>query len=135
MPSIALMLARNLADAILTPALLVDDAGAIIFYNEAAAELIGRRFEEGGRLSATEWGRIGPVDEIGRPLPADASALTGALEQGLPVYGRFRILTDQGSTLPVTVTALPLVSEEEFCGALITFVAAEDVSATAEAQR
>ena len=58
-----LILARNLMWA-LDPAFLVDKGGVLVFYNEAAGSLLGKRFEELGRSGAQEWGgQIGPVDE------------------------------------------------------------------------
>ncbi len=64
--ALQLILARNFIAATLTPAFIVDPDGAMIFFNEAAAQLIGRRFEESGRLTREEWNEIGPVDEHGR---------------------------------------------------------------------
>src|SRR5919108_109224 len=44
-----LILARNLLSSLSTPAFLVDEAGVLVFYNDAAGVLLGRRFEEAGR--------------------------------------------------------------------------------------
>ena len=52
-----LILARNLVSIVSLPAFLVDPGGYIVFFNEAAAEIIGSRFEETGRLSRAEWNR------------------------------------------------------------------------------
>ena len=40
-----LILARNLLSSISTPAFLVDAEGMLVFFNEAAGALVGRRFE------------------------------------------------------------------------------------------
>ena len=50
-----LILARNLLTSISTPAFLVDSDASIVFYNEAAAALLGRSFEDAGRMTAEEW--------------------------------------------------------------------------------
>ena len=47
-----LILARNLLTSLSTPAFLVDESGALIFYNEAAGAMLGISFEEQGRLPA-----------------------------------------------------------------------------------
>ena len=52
-----LILARNLISGLSTPAFLVDDEGVVVFYNEAAGALLGRRFEEAGRYRPEEWTR------------------------------------------------------------------------------
>ena len=50
-----LILARNLISLLSVPAFVVDTDGTLLFYNETAGELIGRRFEETGRLSPDQW--------------------------------------------------------------------------------
>ena len=52
-----LILARNLLSALSTPAFLVDEGGVLVFYNEAAGALLGKRFEELGTVGPEEWGR------------------------------------------------------------------------------
>ena len=72
-----LILARNLLSSLSTAAFLTDEGGMIAFYNEAAGEMLGRRFEETGPMTPQEWGRQhGPFDEAFPPPigPARSSA-------------------------------------------------------------
>lgn len=124
-PTLELMLARNFIAAIMTPAFVVDPDGVMTFFNEAAGQLIGRRFEETGRLTRDEWNEIGPVDEDGRPIPSDRMPMTIALREGHPSYGRFRIKTDPGLLMDVDTSAVPLMTNGESHGALVTFVPAQ----------
>jgi PAS domain-containing protein len=63
-----LILARNLLSSISTPAFLVGQGGTLLFYNDAAAALLGRRFEETGTMTAQEWTHeFGPVGADGTP--------------------------------------------------------------------
>ena len=64
-----LILARNLVSIVSLPAFLVDPGGYIVFFNEAAAEIIGSRFEETGRLSRGVEQAFGPFDEEGSRFP------------------------------------------------------------------
>ena len=65
-----LILARNLLTSLSTPAFLVDESGALIFYNEAAGAMLGISFEEQGRLPAEEWSHaVGPFGERRSPDP------------------------------------------------------------------
>ena len=121
---LAMILARNLIAAIMTPAFLVDLDGLMSFFNEAAGNLIGRHFEETGRLTREEWNEIGPVDERGRPIPSDRMPMTIALREGRPAYGRFRMKTDQGILMDVDTSAMPLMANGESHGAIVTFVPA-----------
>lgn len=128
-----LILARNFIAATLTPAFITDPDGVMIFFNEAAAQLIGRRFEESGRLTREEWNEIGPVDELGRPIASGNLPLTIALREGVPSLGRFRIKTDQGALMEVEACAVPLIGGDVFRGALVSFVPlAADADADAE---
>jgi PAS domain-containing protein len=52
-----LILARNLLSSISTPAFQVDERGTLVFFNEAAGALVGRRFEETGALGRASGAR------------------------------------------------------------------------------
>src|SRR5262249_50067184 len=72
-----LILARNFLTSLSTPAFLVDDSGALIFYNEAAGALLGISFEESGRMEANDWGhRLAPFDETGELSPIEEREMT-----------------------------------------------------------
>jgi len=116
-----LILARNLVSIISLAAVLVDVEGALVYYNEAAAEVIGTRFEERGQIPRAEWNaEMGPVDEQGRQIPVDELPLTHALRDGRPGYGRFFIRAE-GGLLEIVAGALPLVGPTGNNGALVVF--------------
>lgn len=115
-----LILARNFLTNLSTPAFLVDAAGAIIFYNEAAGALLGLSFEEFGRKTADEWGRaIGPFGEGGEPIPIEELPTTKALRRGRPAHGRFMIRSFEGAEHQIEASALPIVAEGGREGAMI----------------
>ena len=92
-----LILARNLITSLSTPAFLVGDDGALLFYNEAAGSLLGVPFEDAGRMEADEWGSaFGPVDDNGDPVPIEELPLTVALRDGRPAHAHFRIRSARG---------------------------------------
>jgi PAS domain-containing protein len=117
-----LILARNLLTSISTPAFLVDADAAVVFYNEAAAALLGRSFEDAGRMTADEWtATFGPFDERGEPMEVDSLAPTGAIRDGRPSHGRFRIRAATG-VVSIEASAIPIVaSERGSSGAMILF--------------
>jgi PAS domain-containing protein len=117
---LVLILARNLVASVTVPAFVTDAEGVVIFYNDAAGELLGRRFEEAGQLSREEWRSIGPVDESGKPLDADAP-LTTVLKHNRPRHERFRICTDTRGVVMVETSALPLTAPDGFHGAVVLF--------------
>jgi PAS domain-containing protein len=117
-----LILARNFLTNLSTPAFLVDAAGAILFYNEAAGALLGVSFEEFGRKRADEWGSVvGPFGEGGEPIPIEELPTTKALRRGRPDHGRFLIRSKDGKEHEIESTALPIVAEGGQAGAMIFF--------------
>jgi len=116
-----LILARNLMSVLETPAFLVDNEGILVFFNGAAGGLLGKSFEETGRLTRDQWNAIGPVDAEGNMIDSEEMPLTVALREGRPAHGRFHIHTDDGRIVEVETSAVPLVSGGDFHGAIVVF--------------
>jgi PAS domain-containing protein len=118
-----LILARNLLTSISTPSFLVDAEAAVVFYNEAAAALLGRSFEDAGRMSAEEWtAAFGPFDKDGSPVEVDSLAITEAIRSGRPAHGGFSIRAASGERTTVEASAFPITaSPEGSSGAMILF--------------
>jgi PAS domain-containing protein len=118
-----LILARNLLSSISTPAFLVDRTGVIIFYNEAAGQVLGRRFEESGAMSPHDWGaQFGPFNPDGSHVSFEDLPVTKALRASRPVHDRMclRSAATHEDHL-VEVSALPIVGSEGFTGAMAIF--------------
>jgi PAS domain-containing protein len=118
-----LILARNLLTNLTTPGVLVDEAATVIFYNEAAAALLGRSFEDAGVMTAEEWSSaFGPLNSEGRPVEIDNLAITDALRQGRPAHTELRIRTASGNETQIEASAVPIIaSEHGSSGAMILF--------------
>lgn len=108
-PPLELMLLKQVASYLATPIFVVDADGALDYYNEPAEVLLGRRYEETGRLSLEEWGRMWrPTDEDGQPLRPEDLPLAVATRERRPAQGSFSILGSDGVSRRLTVTAIPL---------------------------
>jgi len=119
---IELIMARNLIASLSTPGFLVDEQGMLVFYNEAAGLLLGRRYEETGKMSTEEWGTTwGPFDAQGQAIPLEELPLTIALREGRPSHSRFQIRSLDGSRHPIEASALPIVTAEGSRGAMVFF--------------
>jgi len=119
---IELILARNFLTSLSTPAFLVDERGALVFYNEAAGALLGISFEEQAHMSADEWSHaVGPFAGDGKPIPIEELPTTKALRQGRPAHGLFTVRSVTGDEYEIESTALPIVAEGGQEGAMIFF--------------
>jgi PAS domain-containing protein len=118
-----LILARNLLTSISTPAFLVDQDAALVFYNEAAGALLGRSFEDAGRMSPEEWtSTYGPFGADGKPVELDELPTTRAVRDGRPAHAVFTIRSANGGKREIESSAFPIVaSEEGSSGAMIFF--------------
>ena len=56
--SLPLILARELASNLATPMFLLDAGGMLVFYNDAAALLLGKPFAELGEIPSGEFGDV-----------------------------------------------------------------------------
>jgi len=117
-----LILARNLMSALSTPAFLVDEGGVLVFYNEAAGLLLGKRFEELGTVGAEEWGSLfGPFGEDGEPIPYDELPLVRAVRDGRPAHAELCIRSTDGASHEVEVSAFPILTPHGSQGAIAVF--------------
>jgi PAS domain-containing protein len=118
-----LILARNLLTSLSTPAFLLDGEASVVFYNEAAAALLGRSFEEAGTMTAEQWTHaFGPFGKDGAPIDVDTLAVTEAIRAGRPAHATFKIRTGSGMTAPIEASAFPIVAGDEgSSGAMILF--------------
>jgi len=118
-----LILARNLLTSISTPAFLVDEHAALVFYNEAAGALLGRSFEDVGKMSPEEWtATYGPFDSDGKPVELDELPTTRAIRDGRAAHAVFTVRSANGGTREIESSAFPIIaSEEGSSGAMIFF--------------
>ncbi len=116
-----LILARNLVSIMSLAGVLIDRTGAIVFFNDEAAQFLGGLFEETGPIPLDRWrAEVGPFDQEERPLPTGDLPVTRAFRDGRPGFGRFNIRGDAG-LVDVEVVALPLVGSAGTHGAMVVF--------------
>jgi PAS domain-containing protein len=124
---IELIQARTLISRLSTAAFLVDEEGALLFYNEAAGELLGVRFEQAGPMEPGEWGtRFRPRKPGGRELTVEELPLTIALRRGRSGHARMEITGADGEDRLIEVTALPIQGAGPQRGAFAIFWPAGD---------
>ena len=120
---IQIILTRQLAGYLSVPLFLVDPKGTLLFYNEPAEAILGRRFEETGAMAAEEWSSVfTPIDDGGEPIPPDELPLRITLTKRRPAYRRFRIRGLDGVIRRLEVASIPITGiQGEFLGAAALF--------------
>jgi PAS domain-containing protein len=120
---LVLILARELLSNLATPALLADDQGQLVFYNEAAEAFVGRTFAETGEMPVDEWtGSFAPRTRESEPLPPESRPVRTALDERRPSHVQFVVTTLDGREREVGVTAFPLFAQaDEFVGVVGIF--------------
>jgi len=118
-----LILARELASNLATPTLIADAEGTLVFYNEAAEEIVGRPFTEAGEMPVDEWTRaFEPRAPTGEPLAAERRPVRIALDEHRPSHQTMRVTGADGVERDVAVTGFPLFAHsEEFVGIVAIF--------------
>jgi PAS domain-containing protein len=122
-PSLPLILARELAANLATPMFLIDAGGTLVFCNEAAELLLGKRYADIGGITALEFGamlELGNVD--GSPMRRRDSPAGVAFYDREPAHRTLLATTLDGSRQPFEVTAYPLFGHVgEMHGVLTVF--------------
>lgn len=121
---------RELLEALPAAVYTTDAAGRITFYNEAAAELAGRRPTLGVDEWCVSWRLYHPD---GRPLPHDQCPMAICLKEGRAVRGEQAIIErPDGSRIPFAPYPTPLRDcDGNIVGAINMLV---DISAHKEAE-
>jgi PAS domain-containing protein len=120
---IQIILIRQLAGYLGIPLFLVDTKGDLLFYNEPAEVILGRRFEETGAMPAEIWSSIfTPVDEQGQPIAPENLPLMMSLATQRPAHKRFYMHAMDGVRRHIDVIAIPIIGlQGEFVGAAALF--------------
>ncbi|HEV8250706.1 MAG TPA: PAS domain-containing protein [Gaiellaceae bacterium] len=108
---LVLILAREFAAELAVPVLVSDADGRLVYFNEAAEEIVGRSFPEAGELPASEWvSTFALRDEHGGPV--ELTDLPGgiALLEQRPAHGKLQMVGLDEVRRTIEVTAIPLLA-------------------------
>ena len=120
---IEIILNRQLADCLSFPVFITDTVGNLIFYNEPAEIVLGKRFEETGEMPVGEWSTVfKPIGEDGSPLAPEELPLVRTLNDEYPHHKKFYIESLKGEKQHISVTSYPIISRAgKFLGAVAIF--------------
>jgi PAS domain-containing protein len=111
--SLPLILARELASNLATPMFLLDARGLLVYFNEAAARLIGKEFTDLGEIPADQFAealRLSLPD--GQPLGLRESPAGIAFFARRPAHRSLMATSYDGVRRQYEATAYPLFGAE-----------------------
>jgi PAS domain-containing protein len=106
---VELILVRHLASRLAIPVFVVDQVGDLIYFNEPAERVLGRRFDEIRAMPFDEWTTAFVPAAAGRQLAIDELPLVSALRRGAPAHQAMEIVAGDGAMRSIEVTAFPIV--------------------------
>lgn len=106
---IELILTRQWASYLAVPVWVMSADGDLLYYNEAAEALIGRRYDEAGEMPLAELsGIFSTTDDDGSPLPSEDLPVAVALREQRPAHQHVHMKGLDGVRRSIEVTAFPL---------------------------
>jgi len=109
---IEMILMRRLASQLTMPILLVDPRGDLVFFNGAAAAVLGRRFEDTGTIVRGEWSSVfRPANADGSLVKREEMPLYVATEQRRPSYLASWVRGLDGVARCIEGIAFPLIGQ------------------------
>ena len=120
---LVLILAREFASSLSTPTLVADDRGYLVFYNEAAEAVVGRRFAEEGEMPLEDWLAAFEATTLSaEPLAPERRPASVALHERRASHLRYLVTSADGVQREIEVTAFPLFAHtDEFVGIVVIF--------------
>lgn len=108
------ILMRRLASRLTMPVVLVDPRGDLVYFNEPAARLLGRRFDDATPILRDEWSAVfRPGQRDGSAMEREALPLFIATERREPSHQRGYVRGLDGAERDVEGIAFPLIGQAE----------------------
>lgn len=120
---IEIILNRQLADCLSIPVFLTDTKGNLLFYNEPAEEILGKRYEDTGEMPVETWSTIFKAKEFdGSEIVPQDLPLVKTLTEQLPFHRTFLIESLLGKLEKISLTSYPIIGRTgKFLGAVAIF--------------
>lgn len=126
---IEIIFARQFVESLSIAVFLTDPAGNLLFYNEPAEKILGKRFEETGSMPVSVWSTIfKPMDKEGLLMAPEKLPLVQTLTHKTPAHGSFWIESLTGEKSYLSVSSFPIIGRGQAnLGAMAIFWKEETV--------
>jgi PAS domain-containing protein len=120
---VEIILLKQLASYLAMPIFVIGPEGELVFFNESAESILGRRFDETGEMDREEWSDLLQAsDAAGLPVPEGERPLLAALDRREPAHRHFWLRGLDGVRREIEGTAIPLEGQgQRDLGALAFF--------------
>ena len=118
-----IILTRQLADSLSVPIFITDTDGLLLFYNEPAEKILGKKYEETGSMPISVWSKLfEPQQADGKRIPRIDLPLVKTLTYCQPAKSEFWIKNLKQQRFYISVTSFPLIGRSNrFVGAVAIF--------------
>ena len=125
---IEIILSRQWSDYLSIPVFITDPDGNLLYFNEQAEEVLGKRFEDTQDMPLEEWASVfEPKDDEGNPMDPNQLPLVKTLTTKLPAMGAFHIDSLDGRSHSINVVSFPITGMSQgHLGAIAIFWINED---------
>jgi PAS domain-containing protein len=111
---VEIIVLKQLASCLAMPMFVAGPDGELIFFNEPAESILGRRYDEWQAMERAEWGAmIRSTDAEGNPLPDSERPTMIALDKREFAHRRFFVQGVDEVRREIEGTAFPLVGKSE----------------------
>jgi len=118
-----IIITRQLADSLSIPIFITDTNGQLVFFNEPAEKILGKKFRETGAMPVSVWSSLfHPEDQHGKRIARIDLPLVKTLTYCQPAQSEFWIKNLEGERYYISVTSFPLIGRSKrFVGAVAIF--------------
>lgn len=118
-----IILTRQLADSLSIPIFITDTNGTLLFFNEPAEKILGKKYTETGAMTVEEWSSLfEPQDVNGKRIARIDLPLVKTLTYCQPSQSEFWIKNLLAERYYISVTSFPLMGRSKrFVGAVAIF--------------
>lgn len=118
-----IILTRQLADSLSVPVFITDTEGTLLFFNEPAEKILGRKYTMTGAMPVEVWSNLFiPQYKNGKRVPRIELPLVKALTYCQPAQGELWIENLEGKRFSLSVTSFPLLGRSKrFMGTVTIF--------------
>jgi hypothetical protein len=119
--SLPLILARELASNLATPMFILDGAGTLVFFNDAAEMLLGKTYGEVGEITGNQLGEMLELRTAdGQPMRRRDSPAGVAFYERRPAHCTTQVKMLDGTHRLVEATAYPLFGAGDTLHGVVT---------------